>query len=215
MGRAESSWRVPPNPATLAAAIDQGRAVVLAAHLEPVLTWLASADAATPIGRALSRRGIDAAQGRRRALALLETLLFGSGDEPARVLALAPGASADVLRRRYRLLMRVYHPDVHDEDPAWLTERSERIIRAYAEARRSRPVRRPARPVAMRVRHRSGRRRRARGLRFALGRPAVFRRRFVASVLAGCVVLLIHTCVSERTWHVASYETAGTWTAEP
>lgn len=192
----------------LVAALVEGRAdASVGAHLNRLLRWLIAPDGpeAEPIRCELRRRAIEPGWARRMALLWLEELLFARPDaEPARVLGMGSRATKEEIHTRYRLLMRVYHPDLAEGDPSWLTERAERINRAYARLRREgarRPARRAAPPVpapARRLRRRAPTLQQR--LRRWLGGPRAARRRFLAGVVLIGAGLVIHTCVSQRAW---------------
>jgi hypothetical protein len=181
-------------------------------HLDELLRWLASPGGAevAPIDEALRDRQIDVRWGKRMALMLLEELLFsGSDGAPHQVLGLPPDCRRSELRPRYRLLMRVYHPDRSNGSSRWFTERAERINVAYARARdegqpaNPSPILRKAAESAgiRRIARSRGRRRRGpHRIRRLLGTPNAFRRRFLFGVVIASVALVAYSCVANESW---------------
>jgi len=181
-------------------------------HLDELLRWLASPGApeVAPIDVALRDRRIDVRWGKRMALMLLEEMLFsGSHGAPHQVLGLPPDCRKSELRPRYRLLMRVYHPDRSNGSSRWFTERAERINAAYARTRdeghRANPspvLRKAAESAGIRRIARSGGRRR-RGphrIRRLLGTPNAFSRRFLFGVVIASAALVVYSCVANVSW---------------
>ncbi len=119
----------------LATALREGRATsAVPSQLDVLLRWLTGSKDAETVALAAELAGHDPAALRRRALRLLDAFLFTGRDGGVEVLGLEPGASRARLRTRYRLLMRIYHPDRAEGDPAWYQERAARLNRAYARA---------------------------------------------------------------------------------
>lgn len=188
----------------LVAAVVEGAArPCVQRHLDYLLRWLASPD--TPevqcIDAEFRSRSLEPRVARRLALMSLEEALFGDAQEdPTRVLGVHRGATEEELRSRYRLLMRVYHPDLNGGDTGWLTERTERINKTYVEACRRRDVRPAPPPPALAPRRVRRRPRPALRIRRRLGDPDAFRRRFLVGVLLACAALVVQTCVANRAW---------------
>lgn len=184
-------------------------------NLDRLLRWIAAPDApgAAPIDAELRRRQIESGAGRQMGLLLLEESLFaGHRGDPRRTLGLGRDATPGDVRRRYHLLMRIYHPDLAGRASAWLTERAERINEAYARiqeagaaaGRAAREAPSAAGPER-RLRARPRRRRAsshsfARRLRRRLGDSRAVRRRVLAGVVLVCSALVVHTCVAHRAW---------------
>jgi hypothetical protein len=107
---------------------------VFTAHLDAVLAWLARPDASSlePLNAALSASGLPRERAGESAYQLLDAVVLAhDGVWPGHVLGLPEDASPERLRRRYRLMLSVYHPDRHPNRPAFATLRAERINRAY------------------------------------------------------------------------------------
>ena len=190
--------------AVVDALLDAPATAALTAHLDDVLAWLAQGPAAEgAIGRELEGRSLDPRHVRSLALGRLDEFLFVDGRGPLRALGLPSDASRDRVKLRYRLLMRVYHPDRMGDSADSFGDRAARINDAYHEyvreaGRRRAP--RPARPVAAAWRRSAASRasaHRRRRLRQALGDPESLRRRALLGllVLGGFVVMLaaVHT----------------------
>jgi len=194
----------------VSALVDGDACDTVHAHLDDLLRWLASsAGEVAEIDTALLDRQIDHRWGRRMALMLLEEMLFsGSSSAPHQVLGLPSDCRSSELRPRYRLLMRVYHPDRSNGSSVWLTERAERINEAYARARgEDAPVkpsptpRKVSRAPETRRVNRSRRRRgRPHGVRRFLGSPNAFRRRFLFGLVIASAAVVVYSCVSNSAW---------------
>lgn len=54
-------------------------------------------------------------------------------ENPYAVLGLEPGATDDEIKKKYRTLVKQYHPDLHPDDPeaARQNERDKRRLRAH------------------------------------------------------------------------------------
>jgi hypothetical protein len=192
----------------VASVVDATPGPALYAHLDALLHWLAAADApdSAAIAAELRRRAIDPDTARSQAFRLLDRALFSRpGRDPARVLGLANDWTDSELQARYRLLIRVYHPDTAAGVPERLIERAKRINSAYAEVRRWR--RAPPSSPRRRTLRSGSRWRRARHrpllrdwMRQRLGSPERFQRRFLVALLIGCAIVVSHTCVANRDW---------------
>jgi hypothetical protein len=204
-GSGPESW----NARLVSAVVDEEPSPVVYTHLDDLLHWLASADApeAAPLAAELQRRSISSTWARRRALTLLERALFPRSEgDPGQTLGFVDDWTDVDLQLRYRLLMRVYHPDRAEAGSPPGRDHAQRINRAYAQARErvanARPLARwPSSPPNPRVLQREpwSRRIRARSsIRRKLVSPEAFRRRFLAGVLLACALLVLHTCVSNR-----------------
>jgi hypothetical protein len=133
----------PTWPGRLAEALAEGLpGPVVAERLDVLLRWMADpqADEARPLARAIEARGLAPGAAREAAFALLEHVLFGAGsDEPHRVLGLRAGTDARTVQARYHRLVQLYHPDRNQGEREWLTERTERLNRAYSQLKRQGP----------------------------------------------------------------------------
>ena len=114
--------------AVVDALLDAPATAALTAHLDDVLAWLAQGPAAEgAIGRELEGRSLDPRHVRSLALGRLDEFLFVDGRGPLRALGLPSDASRDRVKLRYRLLMRVYHPDRMGDSAEMLGE----ILKAF------------------------------------------------------------------------------------
>lgn len=209
---ARARWRAGDRSAELVSALVEGRPnATVHLYLDDLLCWMVAPDApeSAPIREELRAGGLDPRNARRLALTLLEKMLFaGSNRNDDRVLGLSATAPFARIRARYRLLMRVYHPDLATGRSRWTHERAERINRAYALARdraerrgRDRPI--PSAPSPPRRRSRRSPRSpsfHARGVRHLLGAVPAARRRAVVGLVLACAALVVHTCVANRAW---------------
>jgi hypothetical protein len=198
------------------AIVDGNPARVSAADLEDLLQWTAAPEnpRAEPMSGKLRARGIEGEQARSMALALIEQVLFAARDAaPHRVLGLDPNAPRKAWRDRYRLLMRIYHPDRATGDGDWLHERSTWINEAYRRfhAPTAQVVTRPIAPspvrpiVRPRSRHRRSRRRR-RALRRRLGSVGAVRRRAIVALIGIGSACVVYAFVANRSWERPSSE---------
>ncbi len=89
-------------------------------------------EVAREIAEASARHEVDAKSVVDGANFLLSLLHAGPEGSPYRVLGLERGASQEAIKRRWRLLMQIYHPDRHPDRPEWVTERAKQINEAYA-----------------------------------------------------------------------------------
>lgn len=197
--------------ALVSALVDGDPCDTVYARLDDLLRWLASPGAGevAEIDTAMRDRQIDLRWGRRMALMLLEEMLFsGSSSTPHKVLGLPSDCPSSELRPRYRLLMRVYHPDRSNGSSVWLTERAERINAAYARARGEEAPFEPCptpREVARargtpRVARSRRRRRRPHRVRRLLGSSNAFRRRFLFGLVTVSAAVVVYSCVSNSAW---------------
>lgn len=120
------------------------------AHLDALLLWLSNPEhpRAADLDRAIGRRHLSRRAAARRAFQILDGLLF-DGPEGAADLALGLPDDADPanIKRRYRRLVQVYHPDRHPERTNWATRRTDLLNRAF-DAHRKGSVRGAARAKA-------------------------------------------------------------------
>lgn len=202
----------------LAARLARGEAEGLTGEdLDALLHWLADPADGSPLERALRERALEPERIRRVAYHALDRRLFATDEgAPHRVLGLGRGDGGLTLRERYRLLMRVYHPDRGLGSPDWLDERASRINEAYRLAREQVHGRRPeakepagaAASVldrAPRAGHgrraaRSRRRSRKRSGRYVLGSPHALRRRALLWLVLAGGALVVHTFVANQAW---------------
>jgi hypothetical protein len=124
----------------LVRALSAGRLTpALESHLDALLLWLANPGnpRATDVDQALSHANVSRRQASARAYTLLDQLLFADPERPSpRTLGLPPDADPILVKRRYRRLIQVYHPDRHPTRITWATYRTERINLAFAAHRR-------------------------------------------------------------------------------
>jgi DnaJ domain len=86
------------------------------------------------LGRAVPELSIDserALAAQRSAKFFVRMALFRSGADHYTVLGLWPGFTETELRDRYRLLMRLTHPDFIAADQSWPADAATRVNRAY------------------------------------------------------------------------------------
>ena len=102
-------------------------------RLDDLLAWLLDRD--QPGTRLLSEQfetqGVDREQAVQLSLALLDELLGHGEDEPLACLGFTAQPEKETLRRRYRRLQQVFHPDRQFGGEDWATQRSESINSAY------------------------------------------------------------------------------------
>ncbi len=177
-----------------------------AVDLDDLLHWLADPAQArgASIARAVEARGRTVEEGRELAREWLDGVLFAGVDlGPHRVLGLEPGASDGRVRDRYRLLMRVYHPDRAVDDrghdfAARINEAHRRIRSGASDDPRPGP--RPSHPAVGRVRRRIRRRRRRRSPLRALGSARRVRRRVVLGLIGIGSASIVYAFVANRSW---------------
>lgn len=102
-------------------------------RLDDLLAWLLDRD--QPGTRLLSEQfegqGVRREQAVQLSLALLDELLSRRERNPLECLGFTEQPDQDTLRRRYRRLQQVFHPDRQFGGEAWATQRSEAINSAY------------------------------------------------------------------------------------
>jgi hypothetical protein len=174
--------------------------------LEALLQWTAAPAGVSGarVSARLQTLRIGEGPARRRTLALLDRMLFARSDAtPHRVLGLEPSASSAVLRDRYRLLMRIYHPDRATRDPMWLHERAARINDAYRRCREPflakavRPIGAMARPATRPPR---GSRRLRRRSRHRPGSARTVRLHAILALAGICATWILYAFVANRAW---------------
>jgi len=138
----------------LAAAVREGRSTpAVARELDTLLGWMTRSEDPGAAALAAELGGPDADELRCNAFQILEQLIFArSAGDTGAALGLGLDVPLERVRKRYRLLMRVYHPDRAEGDTGWFHERAARIGRAYADhcARAERAKTwEPERPVAL------------------------------------------------------------------
>ncbi|MBI5378929.1 MAG: J domain-containing protein, partial [Nitrospirae bacterium] len=88
-------------------------------------------DVAGKIAEVADPLGVDAKSVVDGANFLLSLLHAGPEGNPYRVLGLDRNASQEAIKRRWRLLMQIYHPDRYPDPPDWVAERAKQINEAY------------------------------------------------------------------------------------
>jgi len=173
-----------------------------AGQLGLLLSWLGRSEASpelTLLEKDLGKAGSDDAL-LESAFALLDALLFEADRLREGVAGVGPDRDWDQRRRRFRLLLGVFHPDRYPDHAEWMTSRSQIITRAYGQfkAGKTDPEdAKPERPLqagpATRVKPQQAAYsgiapnwRMAEKLRQRLGSD-----RFLAHKLIGCLMLLV------------------------
>ncbi len=115
----------------------------LVASIDEIITWYASIDKTNdPLAMALFEQYGDQ-QFRLRFEEFLDQLVVSNASG---ALMFPPSLSADQAKKRYRYLIRVFHPDRGFKSQAWLNSRAEKINNAFKAFRTDELVRPVAAP---------------------------------------------------------------------
>ncbi len=103
----------------------------LPAELPLLLERLGRGPVADPFAAEARSVGADGQALYRAALFFVKQTLFSEGADAYRTLGLAPDASIAEIRERYRLLVRIFHPDRLEDPGDWHERFASRLNEAY------------------------------------------------------------------------------------
>lgn len=194
--------------ALIADVVDGSCGPVVRQRLDDLLRWLTAPGDARNAGLnvELQRRGVEEEQARSLAMGLLDAMLFSHPNRaPYRLLGLLESASPVQIRERYRLLMRVYHPDFAPRGSDWHNDRAARLNEAHCRLLESAGA--SSRPSAASVSHarprrRSSRRRSFRWVRSlrAAGTARELRQRCLLLLVLLGAATVTQVFLTNRTW---------------